>query len=50
MPMPVPAPMPALHLLVKGVYVGDQSNLIEEIVEDFSAETGRTPFYTVCFY
>ena len=31
--MPVPAPMPAPHLLVKGVYVGDQSNLIEEIVE-----------------
>ena len=40
----------ALQLCRKIQESEDWEDDIEEIVEDFSAETGRTPFYTVCFY
>ncbi|QDZ19272.1 subunit A of RNA polymerase II [Chloropicon primus] len=40
----------ALQLCKKIDESEDWEDDIEEIVEDFSNETGRKPFYTVCFY
>ena len=40
----------ALQLCKKIAECDDWEDDIEEIVEDFSAETGRKPFYTICFY